>query len=215
MSDLLPVQRDLARLLFSLPEAAGDALAGGAALVVRQIVDRDTRDLDAFVAATPGPTPGTVDLFADAFTEAAQRAGWTLQTIRRHPTFCRFILDRDDDTVELDLAVDSPLLEPPTAIDGIPVLTPLDLAARKVLAIVDRLEARDYTDLHALAHLVGQQTCIDSALTMDAGLSVSATAEAFERIDRIADDRYPERASDAATTRRYFTTWAHELFDDH
>ena len=77
MSDLLPVQRDLARLLFSLPEAAGYALAGGAALVVRQIVDRDTRDLDAFVAATPGPTPGTVDLLADAFTEAAQRAGWT------------------------------------------------------------------------------------------------------------------------------------------
>ena len=116
MSDLLPVQRDLARLLFSLPEAAGYALAGGAALVVQQIVDRDTRDLDAFIAATPGPTPGTVDLLADAFTEAAQRAGWTLQTIRRHPTFCRFILDRDNDTVELDLAVDSPLLEPPTAI---------------------------------------------------------------------------------------------------
>jgi hypothetical protein len=215
MSDLLPVQRDLARLLFSLPEAAGYALAGGAALVVQQIVDRDTRDLDAFIAAAPGPTPGTVDLLADAFTEAAQRAGWTLQTIRRHPTFCRFILGRDDDTVELDLAVDSPLLEPPTAIDGIPVLTPLDLAARKVLAVVDRLEARDYTDLHALAQLVGQQTCIDSALTMDAGLSVSAIAEAFERIDRIAENRYPESATDAATTRRYFTTWAHELLDDH
>lgn len=215
MSDLLPVQRDLARLLFSLPEATGYALAGGAALVVQRIVDRDTRDLDAFIAATPGPTPGTVDLLADAFTEAAQRAGWTLQTIRRHPTFCRFILDCDDDTVELDLAVDSPLLEPPTAIDGIPVLTPLDLAARKVLAIVDRLEARDYTDLYALAHLVGQQTCIDSALTMDAGLTASAIAEAFERIDRIPDDRYPERATDAATTRRYFTTWAHELLDDH
>ena len=69
--------------------------------------------------------------------------------------------------------------------------------------------------MHALAHLVGQQTCIDSALTMDAGLSVSAIAEAFERIDRIADDRYPERATDAATTRRYFMTWAHELLDDH
>ena len=50
---------------------------------------------------------------------------------------------------------------------------------------------------------------------MDAGLSVSAIAEAFERIDRIADDRYPEHATDAATTRRYFTTWAHELLDDH
>jgi hypothetical protein len=31
MSDLPPVQRDLARLLFSLPEAARYALAGGAA----------------------------------------------------------------------------------------------------------------------------------------------------------------------------------------
>ena len=58
MSGLLPVQRDLARLLFSLPEAAGYALAGGAALVVQQIVDRDTRDLDAFIAATPGPASG-------------------------------------------------------------------------------------------------------------------------------------------------------------
>ena len=114
-------------------------------MVVQQIVDRDTRDLDAFIAATPGPTPGTVDLLADAFTAAAQQAGWSLQTIRRHPTFCRFILERDDGTAELDLAVDSPLLEPPGEVDGIPVLTPLDLAARKVLAVVDRLEARDYT----------------------------------------------------------------------
>ena len=214
MSGLLPVQRDLARLLFSLPEAVGYALAGGAALVVQQIVDRDTRDLDAFIAAEPGPAPGTVDRLADAFTAAVQRAGWSLQTIRRHPTFCRFILDHHDDTVELDLAVDSPLLEPPRAIDGIPVLAPLDLAARKVLAIVDRLEARDYTDLHALAHLVGQQTCIDSALAMDAGLIVSAIAEAFERIGRIPDDRFPDRATDAATTRRYFTTWTRELLDE-
>ncbi len=215
MSELQPVQRDLARLLFSLPEAAGYALAGGAALVVQQIVDRDTRDLDAFIAATPGPTPDTVDLLADAFTEAAQRAGWSLETIRRHPTFCRFILHRDDDIVELDLAVDSPLLEPPRAIDGIPVLTPRDLAARKVLAIIDRLEARDYTDLYALAHLVGHQICIDSALSMDAGLSISAIAEAFERVDRLPDDRFPDRSTDVATTRRFFTTWSHDLLDDH
>ena len=215
MSHLPPVQRELAHLLFSLPEAAGYALAGGAALVVQHIVDRETRDLDAFIAATPGLSPGTVDLLADAFTAAAQRAGWSLQIIRRHPTFCRFIAARTDDTVELDLAVDLPLLEPPRVIDGIPVLTPLDLAARKVLAIVDRLEARDYTDLHALAHLVGQQTCIDSALAMDAGLSVNAIAEAFERIDRIADHRYPDRAVEPATARRYFTTWTRELLDNH
>jgi hypothetical protein len=215
MSDLQPVQRELARLLFSLPEAAGYALAGGAALVTQQIIDRDTRDLDAFIAAAPGPAPGTVDQLADALTVAAQQAGWSLQIIRRHPTFCRFILHRDDDIVELDLAVDSPLLEPAREIDGIPVLAPVDLAARKVLAIVDRLEARDYTDLSALAHLVGQQTCIDSALSMDTGLNVRAIAEAFERVDRIPDDRFSDRTTDAATTRRFFTTWSRELLDDH
>ena len=50
---------------------------------------------------------------------------------------------------------------------------------------------------------------------MDAGLSVSAIAEAFERIDRIADNRYPDRVTDAPTARHYFATWAHELLDNH
>ena len=66
-------------------------------------------------------------------------------------------------------------------------------------------------DLHALAHLVGQPTRIDPARSRDTG----SASEAFERVDRIADDRYPDRATDAATTRRYFTTWAHEPLDDH
>jgi hypothetical protein len=92
------------------------------------------------------------------------------------------------------------------------VLTPLDLAARKVLAIVDRLEARDYTDLYALAHLVGQQICIDSALAMDAGLGVSAIAEAFERVRRIPDDRFQDRATDhqppVASSRRGRTIYS-------
>ena len=46
-------------------------------------------------------------------------------------------------------------------------------------------------------------------------LSISVIAEAFERVDRIPDDRFPDRATDAATTRLYFTTWARELLDDH
>jgi hypothetical protein len=158
MNELSPVQLRLARVLFGLPEADGYALAGGAALIIRRVIIRGTRDLDAFIGARPGPDPGTVDALADAFVEALRQHGWDVRAARRHPTFCRFIVDCDGDTAEVDLAVDSPSLEAPQQVDGIPVLTPLDLAARKVLAIVDRLEARDYTDLQALAALVGQST---------------------------------------------------------
>jgi hypothetical protein len=42
------------------------------------------------------------------------------------------------------VAVTDPRIE---SLDGLPVLTPLDLAARKVLAVIYRLEGRDYTDL--------------------------------------------------------------------
>jgi hypothetical protein len=114
-------------------------MAGGAALIIRQVITRQTRDLDAFIGARPGPDPGTVDKLSDAFAERAHQLSWDVHTARR-PTFCRLIVKVDDVTVELDVPADSPSLESPQVLDGIPVLRPLDLAARKVLAIVDRLE---------------------------------------------------------------------------
>lgn len=211
MSELSPIQRRIAHILFDLPESTGFALAGGAALILRQVVTRETQDLDAFIGALPGPNPGTVDSLADALANEAERHGWRIETARRHPTFCRFIIDCDGITVAVDLAVDSPSLEPPQTVDGIPVLTTLDLAARKVLAIVDRLEARDYTDLYALSELVGQLACIDAALSMDAGLRSADIAEAFDRVSSPADDRFPPSAADPASIRHYFTTWARNL----
>ena len=70
MSELSPVQRRIARILFDLPEATGYALAGGAALIIRKVVTRETRDLDAFIGARPGPDPGTVDALANALLGA-------------------------------------------------------------------------------------------------------------------------------------------------
>ncbi len=214
MNELSPVQLRIARILFELSEADGYALAGGAALIIRNVVMRGTRDLDAFIGARPGADPGTVDALADAFAVALQQRGWEVRAARRHPTFCRFIVDCDGDTVEVDLAVDSPSLEAPQRIDGIVVLTPLDLAARKVLAIVDRLEARDYTDLHALATLVGQSTCIEAALSMDAGLRKIDVAEAFARVQRLSDEVFPPASENPASIRRYFTEWANALTSD-
>jgi hypothetical protein len=49
---LSDVQLRTATIILALPEAAGFALAGGAALVIHEIVDRGTKDLDCYLLVT-------------------------------------------------------------------------------------------------------------------------------------------------------------------
>ena len=130
VSELSPFQRRVAEVLFDLPEADGFALAGGAALILRRVITRETADLDAFIAARPGPNPGTVDALANAFADSALGFGWMVENARRNPTFCRYFVTSGEERTEVDLAVDSPPLEPPETADGLPVLTSRALARR-------------------------------------------------------------------------------------
>ena len=79
---LTPLQEHVAAIIAGLTEAEGFALAGGAALIARGDVQRQTRDLDFF-----GPTPdaGISTTSARALLErfgsvagvvAADPAGW-------------------------------------------------------------------------------------------------------------------------------------------
>lgn len=67
---LSPLQERIARIVASLPEAEGFALAGGAALIVRGDVDRETRDLDFF-----GLSAVAVDRLVPVVVDAVQNAG--------------------------------------------------------------------------------------------------------------------------------------------
>lgn len=84
---------------------------------------------------------------ATAIEAALTERGWIVKVIRRHITFTRLLATIRDETIEIDLAVDSPLLFPIEHLDGRPTLAPQDLAARKILAILDRAEGHDFTDL--------------------------------------------------------------------
>jgi len=159
----------------------------------------------------PGSDPGAVDALADAFAVAARGLGWAVECARRSPTFCRYFVTLGNQRTEVDLAVDSPPIELPEAVDGLAVLTTLDLGGRKVPTIVDRLEARDYADLRALAGILGRWTCIEAGLSMDPGARVSEVADAFARVTSILDERFPPGPEDAAVIKRYFTDWADEL----
>ena len=208
---LTPLQLRTARTLFALPAAAGFALAGGSALVALGVVDRETHDLDAFVAARPGISPGDVRPLAAALIATLGAEGWVVEVVRDHDTFARLLATLNDQRLEVDLAVDSPPLFPLVSIDGIPTLAPEDLAARKVLATLDRAEGRDFTDLWELSRSLGRSDCIRWAGSLDRGVTVNEVADAFARLDRIADDELPCSSADRLVVRTWFAEWVSEL----
>ena len=160
MSGLTNLQDEVARTLFGPPESAGSALAGGSAHVELGVIDRPTRDLDAFVAARAGDSPGDIGPPAAALSAK---------------------------------------------------LAPQDLAARKVLAVPDRAEGRDFTDLWTLAREHGQTETIAWVRQLDDGVTATQISAAFDQLARLRDDELPCESSDRPIVREWFTTWSEHL----
>jgi len=91
------------------------------------------------------------------------------------------------------------------------VLDPRDLAARKVLAVLDRAEGRDFTDLWVLAREHGRAETITWAEQLDSGVTAGQIAAAFDQLDRIHDDDLPCRRSDRPAVRIRFARWSEQL----
>ncbi len=99
---LSELQQRLARIVAQLPQADEFALAGGAALVLANIVDRETRDLDYF-----GPSAGAVDALAEAVETALMTAGLDVRRERGGHGFVRFIVTDGRDATALDIGADA------------------------------------------------------------------------------------------------------------
>ena len=96
-------------------------------------------------------------------------------------------------------------------VDGIPALAAEDLAARKILAILDRTEGRDFTDLWARSARLGRAECVGWAQQLDNGVSEHDVAESFTRLERLGDDELPCLPPKRAAVRTWFVGWIHEL----
>jgi hypothetical protein len=203
---LTDFQREVANVFFALPESGGYLLAGGAALVASELTVRPTRDLDLF---THAPIE-SINEARDALIVAATDRSWTTTVIRDAPTFCRLIIHGPEDLV-VDLAVDSPPASPPTTTLLGPTLAPLELAARKLLALFGRAEARDFADVYVLQQRFGTHTLLDLATQIDPGFDEHVLAEMLMTLGRFGDDELPVDRDDLPAMRAFFAAWAAAL----
>ncbi len=142
---LTAFQRDICRLLAARRRARGDSyVAGGVALSVALETQRLSRDLDLF-----HDTAEAVAASWDEDRGILTAAGYDVTTLRERPGFVQATVSRGTDTLLVEWMRDSafrffPLVEHDEL--GL-TLHPFDLATNKVLALVGRVEARDWVDV--------------------------------------------------------------------
>jgi Nucleotidyl transferase AbiEii toxin, Type IV TA system len=142
MSELTEFQRAVARAFFSLDAARDFVLTGGAALLAHDLTTRVTGDLDLF-----STTAQHIDDAVAAFVAEAERNDWPVIIVRQSATFARIeVGETTGGHLVIDLGVDSAPILDTTVTDVGPTYQPQELAARKLLALFGRAEARDICD---------------------------------------------------------------------
>ncbi|MGH3771876.1 MAG: nucleotidyl transferase AbiEii/AbiGii toxin family protein [Pseudonocardiaceae bacterium] len=202
-------QIQVAQLFFSLPASNGFLLAGGAALVAQHLTTRATQDLDFFT----GPGRGDVPTARDAFEVAALARGWEVHRVRDTATFCRLVVRGVEDLL-VDLALDTPPNLPAIASMAGPTFGLEELAGRKVLALFDRAEARDFADVYILAQRYTKLLLLARAAEVDGGFTLAIFADMLDTLSRFADAEIPVSLAEVNLLREFFTQWATELRSD-
>lgn len=203
---LTPFQIAVAELFFALPESDGFLLAGGAALAAQELTRRATRDLDFFTRVGRSTVPAA----RDALEDAARARGWHVRRLRDSDSFCRLVITGPEDLL-VDLAVDAPPTSPSATSSVGPTFGLHELAGRKLMALFDRAEARDFADVFVLAQRFGTETLLEQAAEIDAGFDPAVLAAMIGTLDRFSDDDIPTDQHGTRALRKFFHTWQQEL----
>ncbi len=182
---LTPLQRDVCRLLADNRKASGESyVAGGAALNELLSAPRLSRDLDLF-----HDTEEALAATWEADRRLLAAAGHAVRVVRERPTFVEAEVERGGESVILQWAQDSsyrffPLVE--SEVFGL-TLHPFDLATNKVLALVGRVEPRDWVDvIHCAERLQPLGYLAWAACGKDLGFSPASILEQAARTARYA-----------------------------
>lgn len=206
-ANLTPMQRQVLLWFFELPESEGFVLAGGAALLALGLSSRPTQDIDLFSSDFEVGVRAAADTL-----EAVVRAhGWLVERIHDSSTFRRLVLRIADDELVVDFAVDSPPVSQPTSTAVGTTYAADELAARKLLALFDRAEARDFVDMHTLSSSMHLDHLLPIAARLDPGFDRGVLAEALGTHTRFTNEDFRALQAEPEAVRAFAEAWRHEL----
>lgn len=215
---LTTFQRSICRLIARQRIESGESyVAGSTALNVATGLARISRDIDLF-----HDTTAAVAESWHADRRSLENAGYHVEVQREREGYVEAIVSQAKESVEMQWTADSafrffPLVEHE---DFGLSLHPFDLATNKVLALVGRLEVRDWVDLIHCGENIQELGCLAWAATgKDPGFSPFAILEQAGRSARYSSEEIaalsfagpPPDAADLSRRWHAMLQSAHEL----
>ncbi|MCL5445225.1 MAG: nucleotidyl transferase AbiEii/AbiGii toxin family protein [Actinobacteria bacterium] len=201
-------QLQVEQIVASVLGPKGFALGGGQALQVHGLVDRESKDLDHYVATMDE------DLFRRAeidLVRALNAVGLNAEPVARDSWFRQIIITdpHTKDTISIDLGYDY-RKHPPVVVQGVgPVLDIQDVVIGKVRALTDRQTERDYIDIDAILSS-GRWTVHDLWTELHL-IRPEWTIERFAATLRAAQEGDPDEYAALGMTREHVTEMSNRL----
>ncbi len=212
---LTPLQKDFMNILANLPDKEQFYLAGGTALSEYYLGHRLSFDLDYFTG-----TENLILPLSYQIETACQKKGLSLKVVRRFSTFVELLAEKDNESLKIDLALDSPFRfeMPVLSNEGIYINDYPDLRVDKLLAYFGRAEPRDAVDLYFIMQKESPEKLLEQATQKDTGFDIYWFAIALNRCENFPDEieRWPVKALkpfDPRALKGTFLDWAVKLMD--
>lgn len=202
-------------ILAGLPDKENFYLAGGTALAEYYLGHRLSFDLDYFTG-----TENLVLPLSYQIETACQKRGLSLKVVRRFSTYVELLVEKGDEGLKIDLALDSPYRFGPPLISqqGIYINDYPDLRVDKLLAYFGRSEPRDAVDLYFIMQKEPLDPLLEQAAQKDTGFDPYWFAIALNRCENFPDEieRWPVKmlqSFDPRVLKQTFLDLAVKLLD--
>lgn len=175
---LTPLQLAVLHVFTQIPDHNNFFLTGGTALSEFYLGHRLSYDLDLFTSED-----GLIQPVSYQVERLVAENNLKLEVIRRFTTYVEFLISDDNESLKVDLALDSPFrFQPPLFTPlGIWVNNFVDLCVDKLLAYYGRAEPRDAVDLFLILEYQTLEALVEKAKQKDPGFDLYWFAVALNR----------------------------------
>lgn len=187
---LTPIQQEFLAVFSRIPDRVQFYLTGGTALSEFYLGHRFSFDLDLFTSDQELILPVSYQI-----QEFCVASALGVAVTRRFASYVEFVISRREESLRVDLALDSPFRFslPIESETGVLVNDLQDLQIDKLLAYYGRAEPRDAVDLYFIFQQNSADQLLDLAKQKDPGFDLYWFAIALNRAESFPDEieRWP------------------------